>query len=65
MTFLCEISNEHSIFLFISFQLNMDLEAIEFVPYCDVFLSGTSSSSVFWFPECYRYGNHTSSNSNS
>ena len=32
MNFLCEISNEHSIFLFISFQLNMDFEAIEFMP---------------------------------
>ena len=44
LNFLREISNEHLIFLFILFRLNMDLDVIEFVPYCDVFLSGTSSS---------------------
>ena len=47
MKFVREISNEHFIFLFISFQLNMDLDVIEFVPYCDVFLSGTLSSVFF------------------
>ena len=38
MKFVREISNEHSIFFwFMLFQLNMDLDVIEFVPYCDVF----------------------------
>ena len=44
MKFVREISNEHWIFLFISFQLNMDLDVVEFVSYCDMFLSGTSGS---------------------
>ena len=42
----------------------MDLHVIDFVPYCEVFLIMTSSS-VFWFLECYSYVDRSLSKSNS
>ena len=50
MKFARVVSSVKSIFLFMSFQLNIDLDFLEFVPYCDWFLIGTSTS-AFLLPQ--------------